>query len=252
MWHRVSRLLGIGSCSSVPWFPDVVEVFLSIESVIGGASSSLQFEADGIREAPEVYLVAWYWEAPGHARGPKPVRAIAGSTALWLFRARRAEVVSSQSVPSGAVPPGGVSEHLWPGRTWTPDTTSTVRPRCPKRTGGEQAARDPACATLRGVGPGVGVPLGMGWPEQYSARHTTCSDPSAKKGNTRVHPAALCTRGEHLHHSHNTHSRSHSGTPHAQHSDARTVFHVSAYACGAGVSQTATNLPDLLPGRPAA
>ena len=31
------------------------------------------------------------------------------------------------------------------------------------------------------------VPLAVGWPEQYSARHTTCSDPSAKKGNTRVH-----------------------------------------------------------------
>ena len=28
---------------------------------------------------------------------------------------------------------------------------------------------------------------------------------------------------------------SHSGTPHAQHSDACTAFHVSAYACGAGV-----------------
>ena len=32
--------------------------------------------------------------------------------------------------------------------------------------------------------------------------------------------------------------KSHSGTPHAQHSDACIVFHVSAYACGAGVSQT--------------
>ena len=93
----------------MPWFPDVVEVFLSLESVIGGASSSLQFEADGTREAPEVYLeffrkilngevdaealqVAWYREAPGLARGPKPVRAI-GWRARWLFRARRAEVV---------------------------------------------------------------------------------------------------------------------------------------------------------------
>ena len=91
------------------------------------------------------------------------------------------------------------------------------------------------------------VPLGKG-----VARHTTCSDPSAKK-DKRVHlGATACTREEHLHHSHNTHRRSHSGTPHAQHSDACTVFHVSAFACGAGVFSSATNLPDLLPGRPAA
>ena len=37
----------------------------------------------------------------------------------------------------GAAPPGGVSEHLWQGRTRTPDTTPAVRPRCPRHTGGE-------------------------------------------------------------------------------------------------------------------
>ena len=72
---------------------------------------------------PKYGMSSW---GPGSTQdhGPKPVRAIGRSTALWLFRARRAEVFSSQSLPSGAVPPGGVSEHLWPGRTWTPDTTA--------------------------------------------------------------------------------------------------------------------------------
>ena len=82
---------------------------VALRSSGGQQETCLVFEADGTREAPEVYLeffrkilngevdaearqIAWYREAPGHARGPKPVRAI-GWRARWLFRARRAEVV---------------------------------------------------------------------------------------------------------------------------------------------------------------
>ena len=108
-------------------------------------------------------------------KGPKPVRAIGRSTALWLF-----------GVSPGAVPPGGVS-------------TSTVRP---KRTRGEQAARDPACATLRGVGPGVGASARRALREGSGRAvlgDTTCSDPSAKKdkrvhlGAQRAHVKNTCT-----------------------------------------------------------
>ena len=132
----------------------------------------------------------------------------------------------SQCAPLWEVPPFGFSEreeprpfeagvchreqyrpeHLWPGRTWTPDTTSTVRPRCPKRTGGEQVARDPACATLRGLVQALGrlhvVPSGKGVAEQYSATRRA-------KGQTCTPGGTACTREEHLHHSHNTHRRTH-------------------------------------------
>ena len=79
------------------------------------------------------------------------------------------------------------------------------------------------------------VPLGKGVAEQYSATRRAATPPK-KKGQTC---APACTREEHMHHSHNTHRRSHIGTPHAQHSDACTVFHVSAYAGGAGVFSSA-------------
>ena len=186
------------------------------------------------RLLPKLGRVAWYGKAPGPARGPKPVRAI-GEAPPCGFSERE----EPRSFEARVCLRCGVSEHLWQGRTWTPDTTSAVRPRCPRHTG-EHVTRDPVCATPRGLVQAVGrlpvVPLERGGPSCTRPDTRRASDPSRKK-ETCVHPAALCTREEHLHHSLNTHRRSLSGTPHAQHSDGCTVFHVGAHACGAGVSQ---------------
>ena len=108
----------------------------------------------------------------------------------------------------GAVPPGGVSEHLWPGRTWTPDTTSTVRPRCPSAPGESKRPGIPRVRRSEGLVQALGrlhvVPLGKGVAEQYSATRRAATPPQKR---TNVYTWA-CTREEHLHHSHNTHRRS--------------------------------------------
>ena len=146
----------------------------------------------------------------------------------------------SQCAPLGEVSPFGFSEREEPRPLeasvchrgqyrpvafqstsgWDARGHLTPRPLCdrPKRTGGEQAARDPACATLRGFGPGVGAsatcPLGREWPS--STRRHDVQRPLRKKGQTCTPGSTARTHEEHLHHSHNTHRRSHSGTPHAQ------------------------------------
>ena len=67
------------------------------------------------------------------------------------------------------------------------------------------------------------------------------ASPTANKRQA-CRPAPYVARGtpqsKHTH----THSRSHSGTPHAQYSDACTVFHVSACACGAGKRARVTDV----------
>ena len=140
-----------------------------------------------------------------------------------------------------AVPPGGVSEHLWPGRTWTPDTTSTVRPRCSKRTGGEQAARDPGCATLRGLVQALGrlcvVPLGKGRGRAVLG-DTTRSGPLRKKEQTRTPGGTACTREEQLLHGHNTHRRSKNArqwhfirAERSSNGSSRSIAHSRAHLC---------------------
>ena len=167
----------------------------------------------------------------------------------------------SQCAPLGEVPPFGFSEreeprpfearvcHRGQYRPVAFQSTSgrdahghlTPRPLCdrgvPSAPGESKRLGIPRVRRSGGLVQALGrlhvVPLGKGVAEQYSATRRAATPP--QKRQTCTPGSTACTREEHLHHSHNTHRRSHSGTPHAQRSDACTVFHVSAYACGAGV-----------------
>ena len=164
----------------------------------------LVFDAVGSREAPEVHPVGSgtpgsgcpifrNFECGGCCRSTAS-RMVPGSTRKGAEASAHRPVAfqsTSGRVARGRLTPRPQCDRGVPG---TPGESRLLGIPCVRRQGG-WSRRWSVCPS---------GPWGRGGPSCTRPDTRRAATPAAQKRNTRVHPAALCTREEHLHHSHNT------------------------------------------------